>query len=600
MTTRFGLICIIVIFLISTTVVSMPLPPFTDAYTEISTPIGTVVWGRLDSDKTWTADNSPYIIEGYVTVANGVTLSIEAGVTVHVNRSLSGGELYVDGNFVVSGTEDAPVILTSNSTSPAFDDWGNLWVNSSAHAEMNWTEMWFGHGFLIVSDGNIIHNSKFIEDSNGVSVIGSGNLLDGVTVSQEFLAPAIWVTGPINTITNSTLRNNTIGLLLDFGASGSIIVNITFKGNSNYGLGIRESISGIRVHHNNFIANTRQAVAKEANALYNDTYPSGGNFWSDYTGIDECSGPNQDVCPDPDLIGDTRYDIPHVTTGLPVAWDFYPLMCPTWGCISVPAAPTNLTAELTGSDFENVTLAWNLSEDDVDGQGSLVRYDILKGTNYSSNSSEYMLHDSVLDGISSYEDIGAGEGDPNNYFYVVCAVDFTENFTCSDGQAGKFTRPLSEGPNLVSFPLILTNESTEFVLRTVSFDKAWFFDSFDQEWKSVVKSKPYPNDLEYLNHTIGFWVNVKSISNFTVAGVVPSTTTIHLRTGWNLIGLPSFNSSFTVAELKSITSVLRIEGYDPVSSPYHLRVLADSDILAPGYGNWLWVDVETIWIVECS
>src|SRR5439155_1625322 len=43
--------------------------------------------------------------------------------------------------------------------------------------------------------------------------------------------------------------------------------------------------------------------------MWDDGYPSGGNFWSDYTGVDNCSGPNQDVCPDPDVIGDTPYTI---------------------------------------------------------------------------------------------------------------------------------------------------------------------------------------------------------------------------------------------------------------------------------------------------
>ena len=598
MSTKLRTISIAIIFLTIIVAVPPDFPPLVRGYTEISTPVGTVVWGALSFDKTWTKSSSPYIIEGYVTVNTGATLTIEASVTVRVNKSLSGGEFYVEGSLVVSGREDAPVIITSNQTTPAFDDWGNIWINSTAHTEMNWTEMWFGHGFGIVSGGNFIRNSKFMEISTGVNVVGAGNLLDRVEVSQRFLAPAIHAMGANNIITNCTFRDNTIGILLDFGASGSVIVNNTFKNNSNYGLGIRQSLTNIKVYHNNFIDNDRQAVALEANALYNDTYPSGGNFWSDYTGADDCSGPNQDVCPDPDGIGDTPYPIPHVSTGVPVAWDYYPLMCPTWGCILAPATPTNLSADLSGNGFENVTISWDLSVDDNDGQKSVVRYDILRGSSYSSNLSGYVLHDSVPSGTSLFEDVGAGEGDSNNYFYTVCAVDFLGNVTCSTEQVAKFTKSLVEGMNLVSIPLELSDQNATSVLQTVSFDKAWSYDCAGKEWKWLVKSKPYPGSLQRVDRTMGLWVNVTVPSNLTVAGIVPHNTSIQLIAGWNLVGFPSFNDTYSIGDMKAMVTALRIEGVDPSSSPYNLRMMADFEVLQAGQGYWVMVQFDMEWIVE--
>ncbi len=44
-------------------------------------------------------------------------------------------------------------------------------------------------------------------------------------------------------------------------------------------------------------------------AVWDDGYPSGGNTWRGYQGRDDCSGPLQDVCPDPDGIGDTPQGI---------------------------------------------------------------------------------------------------------------------------------------------------------------------------------------------------------------------------------------------------------------------------------------------------
>jgi hypothetical protein len=48
-------------------------------------------------------------------------------------------------------------------------------------------------------------------------------------------------------------------------------------------------------------------------------YASGGNYWSDYNGVDLCSGAAQNVCTRPDGIGDTPYTFAN-------ARDNYPLM----------------------------------------------------------------------------------------------------------------------------------------------------------------------------------------------------------------------------------------------------------------------------------
>jgi len=65
------------------------------------------------------------------------------------------------------------------------------------------------------------------------------------------------------------------------------------------------------VYHNNFIENYRyhQArVDKSHNVHWDDSYPSGGNYWSDYAGVDVKSGPYQNETGG-DGIGDTPYII---------------------------------------------------------------------------------------------------------------------------------------------------------------------------------------------------------------------------------------------------------------------------------------------------
>jgi len=53
--------------------------------------------------------------------------------------------------------------------------------------------------------------------------------------------------------------------------------------------------------------------------VWDDGYPSGGNYWSDYTDVDQYSGPNQDQ-PGSDGIWDHPYVID------PYAKDNYPIV----------------------------------------------------------------------------------------------------------------------------------------------------------------------------------------------------------------------------------------------------------------------------------
>jgi hypothetical protein len=92
-------------------------------------------------------------------------------------------------------------------------------------------------------------------------------------------------------------------------------------------------------------------------------------------------------------------------------------------------------------------------------------------------------------------------------------------------------------------------------------------------------------------------MNVTSDCNFTIAGAVPAQTMIHLHEGWNLVSFPSFNSSYTVADLKAELPVERVEGFDPNAPPHFLRVLQDFDVLSVGQGYWVKVSQDATWAV---
>jgi nitrous oxidase accessory protein NosD len=75
---------------------------------------------------------------------------------------------------------------------------------------------------------------------------------------------------------------------------------------------------GLTIYHNRFLRNSIQAEESNSTGVaWNAPYPDGGNFWSDYRGLDDSWGPLQDI-PGSDGIMDT----PYLTNGSGI--DMYP------------------------------------------------------------------------------------------------------------------------------------------------------------------------------------------------------------------------------------------------------------------------------------
>ncbi|MCK5290658.1 MAG: right-handed parallel beta-helix repeat-containing protein [Thermoplasmata archaeon] len=448
------------------------------------------------------------------------------------------------------------------------DTWG-IFLDSSANNTVSNNSASYNRGGITLfssSDNSIFGNTLYPGNTDGIFLYDSEN----------------------NTISNNTSTDNGFGFYLWLARNNTMVDNDV---HFNTGTGILMfGSNGNLAYHNNLVNNAQQAYDDGAN-LWDNGYPSGGNYWDNYTGLDLFSGPNQDQ-PGSDVIGDTPFVIDSDSR------DRYPHMFP-FG-MGAPKPPTMLLATLGGQDFQNVTLAWSPSGDDGTGNKSVVGYQIYRNVSYDTEGLGYTSLIFLVNGTSEFVDVLAGEGNPNNYFYRVCALDVKNKSTCAEDQVAKFTRSLSAGPNLVSIPLIQVNETVETVLETLRFDKAWAYDSFDWKWESYMTFKPFTGELKAINHTMGIWVNLTKASNLTIAGCVPNSVAIQLMAGWNLVGSPSFNSSYTVADLKLSIGSSRIEGYDSLSSPYYLRELADFETLEAGYGYWIWIDNDTTWSVSNS
>ncbi len=573
----------------------------------------------LNSDNNTIRNNSAHqnvfhgVFIGYsgtnVVSDNSISLNTYDGIELsYVN------DVIVTNNTISEGGKGVLLFMSENIT--LID---NTMLGDGVVVLANTLEFWNSH---IIDTSNTVNGKpvQYWKDANGGTIPpGAGQVILGnctnVRVESQHLANT---SGGVqlgfssnNTLVDNTVSDSGWGIFLEFSDDNSLannsisdtgvgislpefnnrntVVNNTVLSN-NLGFLINPGNEDNMIYHNNIIGNEEQAFAGSDTTQWDNGYPSGGNFWSDYNGTDNKSGPNQDQ-PGSDGIGDT----PYVIDG--DSQDRYPLM--NSSVMVPPRPPTVLEAYLSGSAFENVTVRWSLSPDDGAGMDTVHIYGIWRGSTYDAKGLGYQFLGYVPKGSDFYVDNYSGEGDPNSYFYSVDALDLAGNGAGSPTQAAKFTRPLAKGPHLISIPLIQSNESIETILQTAKYDKAWYYDSSSEEWKWHMTSKGYRRGLWSMNHTMGLWVNVTNDCNLTVAGVVPAQTTIHLYDGWNLVSFPSFNTTYTVADLKAEIDAMRVEGHDP-APPYFLRVLGDAEVLLPGYGYWVKVDIDVDWIVEVT
>jgi parallel beta-helix repeat protein len=97
------------------------------------------------------------------------------------------------------------------------------------------------------------------------------------------------------------------------------IVSNRIANNGQKGMWI-DTASNNYIYHNNFVNNPQQIYsANNAINIWDNEYPSGGNYWSNYNGADTKKGSSQDITGS-DGIGDTAFVINANNQ------DHYPLM----------------------------------------------------------------------------------------------------------------------------------------------------------------------------------------------------------------------------------------------------------------------------------
>ncbi len=215
-------------------------------------------------------------------------------------------------------------------------------------------------GILLLSSENAtITENKLSNNLGGIGLEASTN----ATITANNLSNNGFGISLLSSSANAIITGNNVswtnwdGILISSSDNATITLN-TLSNNVG-GIGLVSSGS-IRVHHNHLLNNGWQAYDDGGSEnAWDDGYPSGGNYWSDYAGADVCSGPNQDVCQDPDGIGDTPYLIDFNTR------DNYPLVPPN----TVPVAAFSVEPDIgnvTTSFAVDASSSWDAEDSPPD------------------------------------------------------------------------------------------------------------------------------------------------------------------------------------------------------------------------------------------
>ncbi|MFH0728892.1 MAG: RHS repeat-associated core domain-containing protein [Pseudomonadota bacterium] len=156
--------------------------------------------GAITANLTWLAAGSPVNLTGDITIAAGVTLTIEPGTVVRLGDNIS---LWVNGTLNAVGTSSSPITFTGTTGSP--DWWRVISIQNAGSAVFEWCDIAYG-GYY--EDANIYKTGTGSFSLKNSTIRGS----DGAGLRIGAGASAV-------TLAGNTFSNNTYGVRIGIGAS---------------------------------------------------------------------------------------------------------------------------------------------------------------------------------------------------------------------------------------------------------------------------------------------------------------------------------------------------------------------------------------------
>ena len=213
------------------------------------TPNMTVNAGTLFENTTWTKNNI-YLLNGFVYVPDGITLTIEAGTVIRGDKN-NKGTIIVEkgGKLIANGTATEPIVFTSNQAvgDRTYGDWGGIILLGKApiNIEGGSTTIEGGvgraYGGTIENDNSGILKYVRVEfpgiafelnnEINGITMggVGSATTIDYVQVSYSGDDSFEWFGGSVNAKHLIALRGWDDDFDTDFGYHGMVQFGVSLR-----------------------------------------------------------------------------------------------------------------------------------------------------------------------------------------------------------------------------------------------------------------------------------------------------------------------------------------------------------------------------------
>jgi thermitase len=263
---------------------------------------------------------------GYVAAVNSTDITV---ANLSITNNVQGISLaytansVIDGNNVTKCDQDGISLcysdhntIAANTVTESYSDGISLYYSDhNAIAVNTVTDTTFGI-FNAASDNNTVDSNTVSENIIGVYPFYSDNNLIVNNRVSGGLAGIALTEAKNNIVIGNEVAHNTYwigaGIYLEWSSDNNTIVQNTIS-NNNYGISIglsgpKDQDDNNTIYHNNLIDNNKQALSLHSLNVWDDGYPSGGNYWSNYNGTDLFGGPYQNL-KGSDGIGDTPYTI---------------------------------------------------------------------------------------------------------------------------------------------------------------------------------------------------------------------------------------------------------------------------------------------------
>jgi len=271
--------------------------------------------GVKPAKSTWTgtvyirADGSIDPPDAPIITYDNVTYTLTDNIT-----STANGIIVERDNIVIDGA-GYTLEGTGSGYGVCLDGRSNVTIKSTTITNFNLGIRLYGCSNNIISGNNITNNGC------GIWGYSSNNIINGNNIAANNDCGIGLHYSSNNSISgNNIAANDEFGIWLSYPSNNNSICGNNIAANNYYGISLFNSSNNV-IYHNNFVNNTEQVHSWYSTNVWDDGYPSGGNYWSDYTSVDSSSGLYQNETGS-DGIGDTAYIIGENNV------DRYPLMAP--------------------------------------------------------------------------------------------------------------------------------------------------------------------------------------------------------------------------------------------------------------------------------